>query len=125
MGTRDSDPGLQFRLHRGRAVAGIIVIISLCTLLPVSGWFALLLVPPVAWTSWVLRAGTDVDADGLRVRALFASRWLPWSRIESVRSESPDRVVAALTTGGQVPLTAVTAADLPRLAQLAPGASPV
>lgn len=123
MGRTDSGDArpqvLNFRLHRGRAVAGIIVTISLLTLVAVSAWFAFLLLPPLIWTVWVWRAGTDVDPEGLRVRALLASRRLAWSQVAALYPGPRGQVVARLTTGGELPLTGVTAADLPRLTQTA------
>lgn len=110
-------PVVRYRHHPGRAVAGLIAALGLTTLLAVSGWFALLLVPPLAWTVWVLRAGTDVGPDGLRVRALLASRTVPWSQVESLSADRSGGVVATLTSGGALPLTAVPAADLHRLTQ--------
>lgn len=121
--TTEQPTTLRFRHHRGRAVAGLIITISLLTLVPVSAWFALLLVPPAAWTVWVWRAGTDADPAGVRVRALVATRRVPWSRVEALATEPGGQVVANLTSGTQLPLTAVTATDVPRLAALAPATS--
>lgn len=105
----------RFRHHRARAVAGMIVTISVLTLVAVSWWFALLLIPPLAWTVWVWRAGTDVDRGGLRVRALLGDRKLAWHDVDTVYVDRHGRVIAGLTHGGELPLTAVTAADLPLL----------
>jgi hypothetical protein len=141
---RDRAPVSRFRHDRGRAVAGLIVTISLLTLVAVSPWFALLLVPPAAWTGWVWRAGTDADRHGLRVRALLGRRDLPWSQVSALhpdrlvqgrserrrgrdsgrlrrlaggggRDARHRRLVATLTDGTEVPLTAVTVADAGRL----------
>lgn len=114
MGKRLS--GERFRHHPGRAAAGLIVTISTVTLAAASGWLALAVLVPLAWTVWLWRAGTEVDEDGFRVRALLGSRRIPWS---DVRELTPDRrggVVATLTTGVTIRLTAVSLADLPRMA---------
>jgi hypothetical protein len=120
MGSRQArmtggEPVVRFRLHRARAVAGIIITISLLTLVPVSPWYALLLLPPLIWTGWAWRAGTDADREGLRIRALLATRRLPWSQVAAVYPEAGGAVTARLTSGGRLVLTAVTPADLPRL----------
>jgi hypothetical protein len=106
---------VRFRHHPGRGVAGLIVTISVLTLASVSDWLALLALPPLAWTVWVWRAGTEADRTGIRVRALAGRKWIPWSRVRGLATEG-DRVAATLTDGATVPLTAVTPAELPRLA---------
>jgi hypothetical protein len=106
---------VRFRHHPGRGVAGLIITISVLTLAAVSDWLVLLALPPLAWTVWVWRAGTDADRAGIRVRALAGHKWIPWSRVGGLVTEGR-RVVATLTDGATVPLTAVTPADLPRLA---------
>lgn len=109
-------PDVQFRHHPARAVAGVIVAVSMTTLVTVSPWLGLLALIPLAWAGWVWRAGTDAGTDGLRVRGLLAARHIPWSRVDSVTAHGRAQVVATLSDGARLPLTAVTAADLPRLA---------
>lgn len=115
MRSRDREPVSRFRHHRGRAVAGLMVTVSVLTLVAVSPWFALLLLPPMVWTGWVWRAGTDADRHGLRVRALLGHRDLRWSQLSALRPDDHGRLVATLTDGTEVPLAAVTAADAGRL----------
>lgn len=105
----------RFRHHPARAIAGVVVTISLTTLAAVSPWYGLLAVVPVAYTVWVWRSGTDADRDGLRVRALLGQRRIPWSEITGMARVPGDRVVATLRSGGAVLLTAVTPDALPRL----------
>lgn len=107
---------VRFRHHPGRAGAGLLVTLSMATLVTVSPWLALLMIMPLAWTVWVWRAGTDADVDGLRVRALLGGRRVPWSRVDNLAATGRHRVIAILTNGAVLPLTAVTAADLPQLA---------
>lgn len=109
-------PTVRFRRHPGSAAAGLLVTLSLGTLVTVSSWLALLMIIPAAWTVWAWRAGTEADTDGLRVRALLGTRRIPWSRVDSLAADRHRRVVATLRDGALLPLTAVTAADLPRLA---------
>jgi hypothetical protein len=91
------------------------VTVSLTTLAAVSPWYALLMVVPAAYTAWAWRAGTDADRTGVRVRALFGQRSIPWSEITDLTRLPGDRVVAVLRGGGAVPLTAVTGDGLSRL----------
>jgi hypothetical protein len=116
MGTR-RPPVERFRHHPAQGVAAVIVAISTVTLAgAVSGWLILLTLVPLAWATWVWRAGTDADPDGIRVRALLREMRIPWSAVRHLAAVGPGRVVATLTSGATVPLTAVTPADLPRLA---------
>jgi hypothetical protein len=105
----------RFRLHSALAVAGLIAFISSFSLASVGGFFLLVPIVPLIVTIWAWRAGTDADANGLRVRALFGSREIPWTHVTALAPDQRGRVIAALTDGRSVPLTAVRAEDLPRL----------
>jgi hypothetical protein len=105
----------RFRHDRGRAVAGMIVTISLFTLATVSPWFLLLPLPAGVWTWWAWRAGTDADQDGLRVRALVGRRRVRWSEVSALHPDEHQRILATISDGRDLLLTGVTSADLPRL----------
>lgn len=115
---------LRFRHHRGRAVAGFIVGVSLLTLVAVWPWAAVLLLVPAGFVAWVLRAGTDVDASGLRVRALLGQRRVGWAEVDAVYTNTHGHVVARLRRGTELPLTAVREPDVPQLQALTPGHAP-
>jgi hypothetical protein len=84
--------------------------------LATSRWYlAPVLIVPLAVAVWGWRAGTDANANGVRARALFGSRYLPWSRIDSLEVGERDRVYARTTADSAMRLPAVTPADLPRL----------
>jgi hypothetical protein len=81
------------------------------------GWaylLLLILLVPLAVALWGWRAGTDADAAGLRLRALFGSRSVRWDEITAIVPQGR-RVLATLTNGRAVALPAVTRADIPRL----------
>lgn len=109
-------PVERFRHHPAWAVAGLVVTLSTVTLAAENGWLLLVALLPLAWTVWAWRAGTDADHRGVRVRALLTARQVPWSTIQQIAAERRHRVVATLTGGSRLHLTAVTAEDLPRLA---------
>lgn len=115
MSTANRKRILRFRYHRARAVAGMTVTLSTFTLAAASPWFLLALLPPLIWTVGAWRAGTDADQDGLRVRALLGQRRIPWTDVMALIPRSSDEVVARLSGGTDLPLTAVTTADLPLL----------
>jgi Bacterial PH domain len=95
------------------------VTISLLTLATLSPWYALVALPPLVWTWWAWRAGTDADQDGLRVLALLGRRRIRWSEISTLRPDERHRVIATTTDGRQLLLTGVTSADVPRLMKAA------
>lgn len=107
-------PTVKFRHPAALAVAGVVVLISGIPLAATAPWLSPILLVPLVVTVWAWRAGTDADADGLRVRALVGSRQLPWDRVAQL-VPTDRRVLAELTDGGQLVLSAVTPADLPRL----------
>ena len=78
----------------------------------------LILVPliPLAVAAWAWRAGTDANEYGIRVRALFGRKIVPWTEVSALIPDQRGRAVAELQDGSIVHLTAVKAGDLPRLA---------
>lgn len=74
----------------------------------------LILFIPLAIAVWGWRAGTDADANGLRIRALVSSRRIPWTEV-ALLGPRRRRVYAQLTDGHAIKLAAVSPADLPRL----------
>jgi hypothetical protein len=112
---------VRFRHHPARGVAALIVAISTVSLAAVSGWLLLLSLVPLAWAVWIWSAGTDADPDGIRVRALLREVRIPWTAVRHLAPVGPGRVVATLTSGATLALTAVTPTDLPRLAAASGG----
>jgi Bacterial PH domain len=78
----------------------------------------LVLVPlvPLAIALWAWRAGTDANTYGIRVRALFGRKIVPWTEVSALVPDPSGGAHAALTSGATLRLTAVKAGDLPRLA---------
>jgi hypothetical protein len=82
-------------------------------------WYAYpllaILLVPIAVAGWGWRAGTDADAEGLRVRPYgLGSRRIAWSEIVGIVPQNR-RIYAILTDDRAVPLPAVTRNDLARL----------
>jgi hypothetical protein len=106
---------VKFRYNAAVTVAAIIAVIGGLPL-ATSAWFvAPILLVPLAIAVWGWRAGTDATINGVRVRALFGSRFLPWPKIDSLVVGERNRVFAHTSAGSVVRLTAVTPADLPTL----------
>ena len=72
-------------------------------------------VTPAVLIVWAWRAGTDVRADELRVKALVGSTRVPWSSIVELAPDQRGRVSALLDNGNAIKLTGVTRANLPRV----------
>lgn len=74
-------------------------------------WSPILLVPLIALI-WSWRAGTDVFADEVKVRALVGGNRVPWSRISELAPDDRGRVSALLDNGNVIRLTGVTRDNL-------------
>jgi Bacterial PH domain len=106
---------LSFRYPAAIAVVAALAVIGSLPLASQGGPFVVVPLIPLAVMIWAWRAGTDVNDYGLRVRALFGNRVITWDKITALHPDQKGRVVAELTDGAAIPLTAVKATDLPRL----------
>lgn len=106
-------PALRVRKSGAIVVAALIAFVGTAPLAGASWQLAPVLLIPLAILFWAVRAGTDVDPGGLRVRALFGSTDIPWSRIDQLAPDGRGRVSALLTDGKVIRLTGVTTANLP------------
>ncbi len=105
---------VRFRHNVSVALAGLVAFLGA---IPVAtaGWaYTPILLVPLAAAAWGWRAGTDADAEGVTVRALFGRRRFPWSEISGFAPVGR-RVVATLADGRAVTLPAVSPADVPKL----------
>jgi Bacterial PH domain len=106
---------VRFRHHQAILVAAIIAFIGAIPVAGAAAYLAPILVVPLAVAVWAWRAGTDANPRGVRVRALFGHRDVPWSAIAELGTDPRGRVLARRHDGSVILLTAVTRADLPRL----------
>jgi len=104
-----------FRQPAAVAVAGLIAAIGALPLLRASGWFFFVPLAIAVFALWAWRSGTDADSNGVRVRALFGSRTIAWSRVDALVPAERGKVEAVLTDGGRITLSAVRPEDLPKL----------
>jgi hypothetical protein len=105
----------KFRYNAAIVIACVVAFFGAVPLAVSRLYLLPILVIPVALGFWAWRAGTDATADGLRVRALFGSRFIPWGDVEALVPAGPRQVYAALGGARRVRLPAVGAADLARL----------
>jgi len=88
----------------------------------VIGWQIVLLVIPVVAAAFIGRTATFVDADGIRVRAVFGSKSLPWDEIRGLSVEG--RNVYAVTGDGALRLPCVHVAELAAVSRASAGRLP-
>lgn len=105
---------IRFRQPPALAIAGLLATLGAMPLLVGSLFFLVVPVATALFAIWAWRAGTDATPAGLHVRALMGSADIPWSRVDTL-VPAQRKVIAMLTGGGHVTLTAVRPDDLPRL----------
>jgi hypothetical protein len=106
-------PVLRIRRSGALLVAALIAFVGTVPLAGTSWALAPILLIPLLGIIWAWRAGTDVYPDALRVRALFGSTTVPWSRVTELAPDPQGRVSALLDNGNVIRLTGVTSVNLP------------
>jgi hypothetical protein len=106
---------LRFRHNSAVTVAAVLAIIGGVSLARWAVYLLPLLLVPLAIAVWGWRSGTDVDRDGVTVRAALGKRRVPWSEIAELVPDGSGRVTARLTSGRALRLLAVPPSALPRV----------
>jgi PH (Pleckstrin Homology) domain-containing protein len=112
-------PLLRVRKTGALLVAGAIAFVGTVPLAGASRALTWVLIIPAAVIVWAWRAGTDVYADELRVKALVGSTRVPWSGIAELAPDERGRVSALLDNGNAIRLTGVTRDNLARVLAVA------
>ncbi|MQA26522.1 MAG: PH domain-containing protein [Micromonosporaceae bacterium] len=107
-------PRIRFRHNIAVAVAGLCGVVAAIPLAGARVYLLPILLIPSLIMVWGWRAGVDVDADGLTVRALLGSRTFPWRDVTGFAAEGR-RVVMLLDGDRAVRLPAVSADDVPAM----------
>jgi hypothetical protein len=116
---RMSPAAISFRHSTALSIGAVMVMIAMVSLGAWAPYLLVLMVIPLAVAVWGWRSGTDADASGLTVTALFGRRRVPWSQVVGFTPTSRRRVAARLAGGTAIDLPAVTVEDLPRLVEVA------
>jgi hypothetical protein len=112
---------LRFRHSAAIAIGALVALLGALPIATARWYLIPILLIPLVVLVWGWRTGTDVDADGVAVRALLATRRVPWSRITGF-APVDRRVVATLAGDATLALPAVGRADLPKLLRAAQAA---
>ncbi|MGC9666254.1 PH domain-containing protein [Planosporangium sp. 12N6] len=102
----------KFRYNAAITVAAVVAFFGAVPLATSRLYLLPIALVPILVGVWGWRAGTDVTSAGLRIRALFGSRFIPWSHVTALVPAGRRGAYAVLTTGRQVRLPAVGADDL-------------
>ncbi|HEX6497753.1 MAG TPA: PH domain-containing protein [Micromonosporaceae bacterium] len=112
--TAAANSRVKFRHNASITVAAVVAFFGAIPVATYRWYLAPLLLVPLLVAVWGWRAGTDAGPDGLTVRALAGSRRVSWQRVAELVPVDR-RVVARLTDGSSLTLTAVPPSELGRL----------
>lgn len=106
----------RFRYGAAERAAAVVWLLA-CLALGLARWWLLpVLLLPIGAIVATFRRGTDFDSEGVTIRALLATRQIPWSDVAELRADG-GRPLLVRTDGRAVALPAVRPADLSTLAQ--------
>jgi Bacterial PH domain len=117
-------PAVQIRTTRVALLPVAVGAICLSPVALLAPWTLPLFAVPLVLALWVARAGVDVDADGLTVRALVGARRVRWLEVAGLRVSPRGGVALVLAGGGALRLPAVRARHLPLIAAASNGHLP-
>ena len=104
----------KFRQNMGLPLAAVVAFVGASALATQRWWLLPILLIPLVVAVWGFRSGVDADRQSLRVRTLLGSRTVPWGEVAGFRVDR-NKVLAQLSSGGELPLPAVTPRQLPAL----------
>lgn len=111
-----NDVAMRFRSSGPERAAAVVWLAASSALATARWWLLPVLLVPLACVAAVFRRGTDIDANGIRARALLGTHRLAWDRVAAIRGVGR-HVVAVTTDGRAMRLPAVSPADLGKLTQ--------
>lgn len=117
-------PVLRLRPSRAGVLAVVFLLICVTPLAGVATWLLVLYVIPIAVLAWILRVGTDVDSDGLTVRAIAGHRRFRWEQVAGLSPTARGELRAVLAGGRLVRLPCARLRHLDLLAEASGGRLP-
>lgn len=79
---------------------------------------------PLGVLLWIFRSGTDIDADGLTVRAVAGKRRIAWDEVQALSPAPRGELRAVLKDGRLLPLPQVRLRHLDLIAAVSGGRVP-
>jgi hypothetical protein len=104
----------KFRQNLAVPVAAGVALIGSSAVALQRWWLLPVMAIPLAVLWWGVRSGVDADSERVTIRGLVGSRTVLWQDVAGLRVDGR-RVFLTLSEGGEIPLPAVAAADVPRL----------
>lgn len=108
---------IRFRYGAAERAAAVVWLLASTALAGARLWLLPILALPLVAILATFRRGTDLDSDGVTVRAVLTKRRVPWSDVAELRPDGARRVLLVRTDGRAVAMPAVRPADLPPLVQ--------
>ena len=122
----DSPTGHTIRLRPSRTALLVVLFLLFCVTplafeaTPLLVLYAL----PLGVLLWIIRSGTDIDADGVRIRAVLGSRRLRWEEIQALSPTPRGELRAVLRDGSLMRLPQVRLRHLELISSVSGGAVP-
>lgn len=117
-------PVLRLRPPRTSLLAVLFLALCLTPLAAAGVWLLATYVIPLAIALWVLRAGTDVDAEGVTVRVIAGRRRLRWDEIRGLSPGRRGELSLVLADGRLIRMPATRLRHLPLIAEVSGGRVP-
>lgn len=114
-------PVLRLRPPRTTLLAVFFLALCLTPLAAAGIWLLVTYVIPLAIALWVLRAGTDIDADGVTVRVIAGHRHIAWDGIRGLSPGKRGELSVVLADGRLVRMPATRLRHLPLIAEVSGG----
>lgn len=111
------------RLRMTRVALLPVAFFAICVvpLASAAPWTTVILLVPALAGAWVLRAGVDVDGQGVTIRSVAAARRVSWSEVAGIRVTERGALWLVTSRGTELRMPALRARDLPRLADVSGG----
>jgi hypothetical protein len=120
-----TSPGvLRLRTNRTALLAVLFLVFGVTPLAFVRSWLLVLYLAPALAVLWIYRVGTDIDSDGVTVRALFGVRRVGWDEVRGLSMNGARKVRLVLSDGQLLRMPLVRARDLPAIAVVSGGRVP-
>lgn len=117
-------PALRVRTSRIALLGVLALFVCVTPVAAATLWLLILYVVPLAIGFWVLRAGADIDTEGITVRAVFGQRRYSWSQVRGVTVDARGALLLALDGDRLVRVPVARSRDLEAISEASGGHIP-